>query len=172
MSGHVNGPQRSLKAMRVAAEMVVAFLQTVKTDGERAEPRVQQALVSFGCHRERVRNHAPGVASFHDFLAAFFEVCAHQGLAAGNHHDKVLWVNVRSQLVEYPHKVFARHVRDSFLHAIASAVQTMQVTTQGAFPEKIGERVSLDFVVAVKAISFESELLFKGDFHGFYSTLM
>ena len=36
VSGHVNGPQRSLKAMRVAAEMVVALLQAIEADRERA----------------------------------------------------------------------------------------------------------------------------------------
>jgi len=44
-------------------------------------------------------------------------------------------------------------------------VQTVQVAAERAFPEKVRERVSLDFVVTVKAISFESEFLFKRKFH-------
>jgi hypothetical protein len=41
----------------------------------------------------------------------------------------------------------------------------VQVAAERAFPEKVRKRVSLDFVVAIKAISFESEFLFKREFH-------
>jgi hypothetical protein len=40
-------------------------------------------------------------------------------------------------------------------------MQAVQVATQRTFPEKVGEGVSLDFVVAVKAVSFESESFFE-----------
>ena len=165
MGGHVDGTECTLEAMRVAAEMVVAFLQAVKADGKRAEPGVQQPGVAFGRHGEPVRHHAPRVAAFLDFLAAFLEVGAHQRFAAGNHHDKVFRVDMRGQLVQYAHEVFARHVGDGVLDAVAAAVQTVQVAAERAFPEKVREGVSLDFVVAVKAVSFESEFLFKRELH-------
>jgi hypothetical protein len=44
-------------------------------------------------------------------------------------------------------------------------MQTVQVATQGAFPEKVRERVCLDFVVAVKTISFESEFFLERELH-------
>ena len=151
--------------MRVTAEMVVVRFKTVKADGERTQPGVQEACVTFGCHSKSVRDHAPGVAALLDFLAAFFEIGAHERFAASNHHDKVFGVNVRGELVEYAHEVFAGHVGDGVLDAVATAVQTVQVATQRAFPEKVREWVSLDFVVAVKAVSFESEFFLKRDFH-------
>ena len=165
MGGHVDGSYGAFKAMRVAAEMVVAAFEAVEADGERAQPGVQEAGVAFGSHCKSVRDHAPGVAAFFDFLAAFFEVGAHERFAAGNHDDKVLRVDVRGELVEHAHEVFAGHVRDGVLDAIATAVQTVQVAAERAFPEKVRERMSLYFVVAVKAISFESEFLFKRELH-------
>ena len=162
---HVDGAQSAFKAMRVATEMVVVRFEAVEADGERAQPGVQKSRVTFGRHRKTVRDHAPGVAAFLDFLAAFFEVGAHQRFAARNHYDKVLRVDVRGELVEYAHEIFAGHVGDGVLDAIATAVQTVQVAAERAFPEKVGERVRLDFVVTVKAISFESEFLFKREFH-------
>ena len=165
VGGHVDGSQRSLKAMRVATEMVVIRFETVEADGERAQPCVQKAGVAFRRHRKTVRDHAPGVAAFLDFLTAFFEVGAHQRFAARNHHDKVLRVDVRGELVQHVHKIFAGHVRDGVLHAVTTAVQAVQIAAQRTFPEKIRERVRLDFVVTVKAISFESEFLFKRELH-------
>ena len=165
VGGHVDGSQSAFKAMRVATEMVVVRFETVETDGERAQPGVQESRVTFGRHRKTVRDHAPGVAAFLDFLAAFFEVGAHQRFTARNHHDKVLRVDVRGELVEYAHEIVAGHVGDGVFDAVATAVQTVQVAAERAFPEKIRERVRLDFVVTVKAISFESEFLFKRDLH-------
>ena len=165
VGGHVDGAQRTFKAMRIAAEVVVVCFKAVKTDGKRAQPCVQEARVAFGSHRKSVRDHAPGVAAFLDFLAAFFEVRAHQRFAAGYDHDKVLRVDVRSELVEHVHKVFAGHVGDGVLDAVATAVQAMQVAAERAFPEKVREWVRLDFIVAVKTISFESEFLFKRELH-------
>ncbi len=165
VGSHVDGSYGAFKAMRVAAKMVVVRFEAVETDGERAQPCVQKAGVTFGRHGKSVRDHAPGVAAFLDFLAAFFEVRAHQGFAAGNHDDKVLGVDVRGEFVQYAHEVFARHVGDGILHAVAAAVQTVQVAAERAFPEKVCERMRLDFVVAVKAISFESEFLFKRELH-------
>ena len=161
VGGHVYGAQRSLKAMRIAAEMVMACFEAVKTDGERAEPCVQKLCIAFRRHGKSVRDHAPGVAALFDFLTAFFEVRAHEWFAAGNHDDKVLRINVRGELVEHRHKVFAGHVGDGVLDAVATAMQTVQVAAERAFPEKVRERVSLDFVVTIEAISFESEFLFK-----------
>ena len=157
MGGHVDGSDGAFKAMRVAAEMVVAAFEAVKADGERAQPGVQETGVALGSHGKSVRDHAPGVAALLDFLAAFFEVGAHQRFAARNHYDKVLRVDVRGELVEHAHEIFAGHVGDGVLDAVATAVQTVQVATQRAFPEKVRERVSLDLVVAIKAVSFESE---------------
>ena len=165
VGGHVDGAQRAFKAMRVAAEMVVVCFETVKADRERTQPSVQKARVAFGSHRKSVCDHAPGVATLLDFLAAFFEVRAHERFAAGYDHDKVLRVDVRSELVEHVHKVFAGHVRDSVLDAVTTAMQTVQVAAERAFPEKVRERVRLDFVVAVKTISFKSEFLFKRKLH-------
>ena len=162
---HVDGAEGSFKAMRVAAEMVVACFETVKADGKRAEPCVQKARVALGSHCKTVCDHAPGVAALLDFLATFFEVRAHERFAAGNHHDKVLRVDVRGELVEHGHKVFAGHVGDGVFDAVATAVQTVQVAAERAFPEKVRERVRLDFVVAVKTISFKSEFLFKRKLH-------
>ena len=157
MGGHVDGSDGTFKAMRVAAEMVVAAFEAIKADGERAQPGGQKSRGTFGRHRKTVRDHAPGVAAFLDFLAAFFEVGAHQRFAARNHYDKVLRVDVRGEFVEYAHEIFAGHVGDGVLDAIATAVQTVQVAAERAFPEKVRERVSLDLVVTVKAVSFESE---------------
>ena len=165
MGCHVDGSYCAFKAMRVAAEMVVVRFEAVEADGERAQPGVQESRVAFGCHGKTVRDHAPGVAAFLDFLAAFFEVWAHERFAAGNHDDKVFRVDVRGELVEHAHEVFARHVRDGVLDAVATAVQTVQVAAERAFPEKVCERVSLDFVVAIKAVSFESEFFLKREFH-------
>ena len=165
VGGHVDGAQRAFKAMRVAAEMIVVCFKAVKADGKRAQPCLQEARVAFGSHRKTVRDHAPGVAAFLDFLAAFFEVRAHQRFAAGYDHDKVLRVDVRGELVEHGHKVFAGHVGDGVLDAVATAVQAMQVAAERAFPEKVREWVRLDFVVSVKAVSFESEFLFKRKLH-------
>ena len=165
VGGHVDGAQRSFKAMRIATEMVVVCFETIEADCERAQPCVQEAGVAFGSHCKSVRDHAPGVAAFFDFLAAFFEVGAHERFAAGNHDDKVFGVDVRGELVEHAHEVFAGHVGDGVLDAVATAVQAVQVAAERAFPEKVSERVSLDFVVAVKAISFKSEFLFKRKFH-------
>ena len=162
---HVNSAERAFKAMRVATEMVVVCFEAVKADRERAEACVQKARVSFGSHRKPVRDHSPGVTALLDFHTAFFEVRAHQGFAAGNDHDKVLWVDVRGELVEHVHKVFAGHVGDGVLDAVATAVQTVQVAAERTFPEKVSERVRLDFVVAVKTVSFESEFLFKRKLH-------
>jgi hypothetical protein len=103
-------------------------------------------------------------------MAAFVDVMTHLGFTAGNHNDKMLRVNVRGELVEHAHKVFAGHVGDGVLHAVAAAVQTVQVAAQRAFSEKVGKRVRLDFVVTVKAISFESEFLFKRELHSFSFT--
>ena len=165
MGRHVNSAERAFKAMRVATEMVVVCFEAVKADRERTQPSVQKARVAFGSHCKPVRDHAPGVAALFDFLAAFFEVRAHQGFAAGNDHDKVLRIDVRGELVEYVHKVFAGHVGDGVLDAVATAVQTVQVAAERTFPEKVSERVRLDFVVAVKTVSFESEFLFKRKLH-------
>ena len=162
---HVDGAEGSFKTMRVAAEMVVVCFETVKADRERTQPSVQKARVAFGSHRKSVCDHAPGVAALLDFLAAFFEVRAHERFAAGNHHDKVLGVDVWGELVEHGHKVFAGHVGDGVFDAVATAVQAMQVAAECAFPEKVRERVRLDFVVAVKTISFKSEFLFKRKLH-------
>ncbi len=162
---HVNGAQRSLKAMRVATEMVVVRFEAVKADRERAESCVQEFHEAFGRHGKSVRDHAPGVAAFLDFLAAFFEVRAHQRFAAGNYYDKELGIDVRGKLVEHAHKIFAGHVGDGVLDTVATAVQAVQIAAERAFPEKVSERVSLDFVMAVKAISFESEFFLKRDFH-------
>ena len=162
---HVDGSQSALKAVRVATEMVVVRFETVEADGERAQPCVQKAGVAFWRHRKTVRDHAPGVAAFLDFLTAFFEVGAHQRFAAGNHHDKVLRVDVWGELVQHVHKIFAGHVGDGVLDAVATAVQTVQVAAERAFPEKIRERVRLDFVVTVKAVSFKSEFLFERELH-------
>lgn len=165
VGGHVYGTQRSLKAMRIATEMVVACFETVKADGERAETCVQELGVAFRSHCKTVRDHAPGVAALLDFLTTFFEVRTHQGFAAGNHHDKVFRIDVWGELVEHSHKIFAGHVGDGVLDAVATAVQTMQIAAERTFPEKVRERVSLDFVVTIKAISFESEFLFKRELH-------
>ena len=165
VGGHVDGSYGAFKAMRVAAEMVVVCFEAVEANGERAQPCVQESRVAFGCHRKTVRDHAPGIAAFLDFLAAFFEVWAHERFTARNHHDKVLRVDVRGELIEYAHEVFAGHVGDGVLDAVATAVQTVQVAAERAFPEKIGERMRLDFVVTVKAVSFKSEFLFKRDLH-------
>ena len=162
---HIDGAEGSFKTMRVATEMVVACFETIEADGKRAEPCVQKARVALGSHCKSVCDHAPGVAALLDFLATFFEVRAHERFAAGNHHDKVLRVNVRGELVEHGHKVFAGHVGDGVFDAVATAVQTVQVAAERAFPEKVRERVRLDFVVAVKTISFESEFLFKRKLH-------
>ena len=165
MGGHVNRAERAFKAMRVAAEMVVAVLQTVKAYRKRAEPCVQKLHETFGRHGKSVSHHAPGVAALLDFLAAFLEVGAHERFAAGNHHDEVLGVDVRGELVQHVHEVFAGHVGDGVLDAVATAMQAVQVAAQCAFPEEVGEGVSLDFVVTVKAVSFESESFFKREFH-------
>ena len=125
MGRHIDGAEGSFKTMRVATEMVVACFETIEADGKRAEPCVQKARVALGSHCKTVRDHAPGVAALLDFLAAFFEVRAHERFAAGNHHDKVLRVNVRGELVEHGHKVFAGHVGDGVLDAVATAVQAM-----------------------------------------------
>ena len=165
VGGHVDGSYGAFKAMRVAAEMVVVRFEAVEADGERTQPCVQESRVAFGSHCKAVRDHAPGVAAFFDFLSAFFEVWAHERFAAGNYHDKVLRVDVWGEFVEYAHEVFAGHVGDGVLDAVATAVQTVQIAAERAFPEKIRERVRLDFVVAVKAVSFESEFLFKRELH-------
>ncbi len=44
-------------------------------------------------------------------------------------------------------------------------MQAVQVAAERAFPEKVSKRVRLDFVVAVKAISFESEFFLKRELH-------
>ena len=130
MCGHVDGAKCTLEAMRVTAEMVVAFLQAVEADGERAEPGIQQLGVAFGRHRKSVRDHAPRVAALHDFLAAFLEVGAHQRFTAGNHHNEVLRVDMRSEFVQHVHEVFTGHVRDGVLDAVATAMQAVQVAAE------------------------------------------
>ncbi len=72
---------------------------------------------------------------------------------------------MRGKLVEHTHKIFTGHVGDGVFDAVATAVQAVQIAAERAFPEKVSERVSLDFVMAVKAISFESEFFLKRDFH-------
>ena len=71
------------------------------------------------------------------------------------HYTSSQVVDVRGKLVEHSHKILAGHIGDGVFHAIATAMQTVQVATQGAFPEKISQRVRLEFVMAVKAVSFE-----------------
>ena len=66
----------------------------------------------------------------------------------------MLRIDVGSKLVQSPEEIFPGHVRDGILHAVASAMQTVQVTAQRTFPKEIGQRVRLDFVMAVQAIGF------------------
>ena len=165
VGGHVDGAECVVETRGGAAEMVVAFLEAVEANRERAQPGIQQLGVAFGRHGKAVADHSPGVAALLDFHAAFFEVLTHQGFAAGNHYDKVLRVDVRGEFIQHAHEVFAGHVGDGIFHAVATAVQTVQVAAERAFPEKVSEGVRFDFVVTVKAISFESEFLFKRELH-------
>ena len=47
MRRHVDGPQSTLKAMRVAAEMVVVVFESVKANRKRTEARIQKFRITF-----------------------------------------------------------------------------------------------------------------------------
>ena len=160
VSGHVDSSECVVETRGGSAEMVVAFLEAIQANRERAQPCIQQFGVAFRRHGKPVGHHAPGITPFLDFLAAFFQVRAHQRLAPGNHHNKVLRVDVGCKLVQHPHKVFPGHVGNGVLHAVAATVQAVQVTAQGAFPKEIGQRMRLDFVMAVEAVSLKGKFLF------------
>ena len=67
--------------------------------------------------------------------------------------------------VEYPQKIFAGHVGNGVGNAVAAAVLTMQIAAQRALPEKIRQRVRLDFVMAIKAERFERKLFLEAELH-------
>ena len=157
MRCHVDGSNGLVEAMLVATEKVVRFFEAVEANGERAQPRVHILGEAFRSHRKPVRDHAPGVAALLDFLAAFLEIGAHQRLAAGNHHDKVFRVDMRFQRIEHLQKIFARHVGDGVLHAVATAVLAVQIAAQRTLPKEIFKRMRLDFVVAIETVCLESK---------------
>ena len=50
-----------------------------------------------------------------------------------------------------------------YLFAVASAVTTAEVASEGTFPEQGDQGVLLDFILVIFAKEFQSEPLFKAD---------
>lgn len=62
-------------------------------------------------------------------------------------------------------KIFTRHVRNRIGNAVAPAMQAMQIATQRAFPEKVGQRMRFNLAMTIKAMRLKRKKLFKPEMH-------
>lgn len=122
---------------------VMLLLQSVQTDGQRAQSCLTKRTKTLFGQGNTVGDKSPWKMAFLQFGSHLLQVSPHERFASGNDNHDVAGIGMRNDFfVQYLEKILGGHIGlGGVAQAVASAMQTADVTAQGALPEELLERV-------------------------------
>ena len=140
-----DGTAGTIESEGVLAKPYMVLFQAIQGDGDGAQALLAQFVESLAGQCQAVGHHAPGVSAFFECATDIRQVLAHEGFASGDDDQDLMGVHMGCYLrINDTEEVFCGHV--GLLHgrdAVAAAMETVDITAQGAFPKQLPERMEL-----------------------------
>lgn len=149
-----DGTGGTFEGKRMLAEPNMVGFESVTGDSNGTESGGKEFVELLFREGESVGDHAPRVATLMQGLTYLSEIFAHQGFTTGDNDEYLVGIDVGRDLGIYDAQEILRgHV--GCLHrgnTVAATMETMDITTEGGFPEQLLQRMELLEVISPQTL--------------------